>query len=384
MDDLLKSAIADAKAVRETALANARIALEEAFQPRIQSMLAKKIQAEVDDFEDGDEFEADEEEDFDNEESFDDEDEVAVDAEEGEEEIEDIEVSDDFEDDEEEFDDEEAPELEDDEMEESEDFDADDEFGDSDPEEDEDELDLEAVIRELESEIDDEYEDEEEMDTDYEDEEEDLEENDVSSDIGKSDNKQPGKANQTSGIGTAGKAKLKEEDEFEDEEEEEYEDDMDEDIDLQELLNQLTEDDDEDDAEEQLESLQAELTEHREVVKYLRDKLNEVNLLNAKLLYTNKLFRSFELDNGKKFKVVETFDRAKNIREVKLVYSTLAESFGSRVTKKSKPKLEENKRQGKRRSSSSKPIRSTKPKTNNILSEGQEVRERFQKLANIK
>ena len=42
MDDLLKDAIADAKAVRETALANAKVALEEAFTPRIQSMLSQK------------------------------------------------------------------------------------------------------------------------------------------------------------------------------------------------------------------------------------------------------------------------------------------------------------------------------------------------------
>ena len=47
MDDLLKDAIADAKAVRETALANAKIALEEAFTPRIQSMLSNKIQNEL-------------------------------------------------------------------------------------------------------------------------------------------------------------------------------------------------------------------------------------------------------------------------------------------------------------------------------------------------
>ena len=47
MDDLLKEAIADAKAVRETALENAKIALEEAFTPRLKSMLAKKIQSEI-------------------------------------------------------------------------------------------------------------------------------------------------------------------------------------------------------------------------------------------------------------------------------------------------------------------------------------------------
>ena len=49
MDDLLKEAIADAKAVRETALANAKMALEEAFTPRLKSMLAQKIQQEIED-----------------------------------------------------------------------------------------------------------------------------------------------------------------------------------------------------------------------------------------------------------------------------------------------------------------------------------------------
>ena len=55
MDDLLKEAIADAKAVRETALANAKMALEEAFTPRIQSMLSDKIQSEIEGEEDQDE-----------------------------------------------------------------------------------------------------------------------------------------------------------------------------------------------------------------------------------------------------------------------------------------------------------------------------------------
>ena len=61
MDDLLKEAIADAKAVRETALENAKIALEEAFTPRLQSMLSKKIQSEMDVEEQEDEMEDEEE-----------------------------------------------------------------------------------------------------------------------------------------------------------------------------------------------------------------------------------------------------------------------------------------------------------------------------------
>ena len=97
--------------------------------------------------------------------------------------------------------------------------------------------------------------------------------------------------------------------------------------------------------------LQSELDELRDVVKYLRSKLNEVNLLNAKLLFTNKLFRAFGLSNDQKMKVVENFDRATNLREVKLVYSTLAESFGTKVEKK---EIKESKGRA------SKPVASTK------------------------
>ena len=45
--NLLKEAIADAKAVRATALANAKLALEEAFAPRIQSMISSHLQQEA-------------------------------------------------------------------------------------------------------------------------------------------------------------------------------------------------------------------------------------------------------------------------------------------------------------------------------------------------
>ena len=52
MDDLLKEAIADAKAVRETALENAKLALQEAFTPKLQNMLSQKIQMEMEDEDD--------------------------------------------------------------------------------------------------------------------------------------------------------------------------------------------------------------------------------------------------------------------------------------------------------------------------------------------
>jgi hypothetical protein len=102
--------------------------------------------------------------------------------------------------------------------------------------------------------------------------------------------------------------------------------------------------------------------------------LNEVNLLNAKLLFTNKLFRSHGLTNEQKMKVVETFDRASNLREVKLVYSTLAESFGSTQTK---TEIKETK------GSASKVVASTKSKKQEVIAEGHEMRDRFKKLAGI-
>jgi len=126
------------------------------------------------------------------------------------------------------------------------------------------------------------------------------------------------------------------------------------------------------DAEEN-EKLKKEIQETRTVVKFMRAKLNEVNLLNAKLLFSNKLFRAFGLNNNQKLKVVENFDRTKNLREVKLVYATLAESF------KRPGKLSESVSKG----SSSKPTRSTKPAKSQVLSEGQELKARFKKLANI-
>ena len=149
---------------------------------------------------------------------------------------------------------------------------------------------------------------------------------------------------------------------------------MDEDIDLEEVLKALSEEEDEEEEVDEVNNLKQEIKEHRDVVKYLRAKLNEVNLLNAKLLFSNKLFRTFGLTNEQKMKVVETFDRTKNLREIKLVYSTLAESFGQ-----SKPSaVNESKRKG----SSSKAVASTKP-SKKVISEGDDLKARFKKLANI-
>ena len=124
-----------------------------------------------------------------------------------------------------------------------------------------------------------------------------------------------------------------------------------------------------------MESVQAELGEYKEAVEYLKNKLHEVNLLNAKLLFTNKLFKEFTLDNSQKLKVVETFDRTQSTREIKLVYSTLAEQFSDNGSIKRKSIKE----------SASSAVGSTKPskESSKVITEEEAVANRFKKLAGL-
>jgi len=353
MDDLLKEAIADAKAVRETALENAKMALEEAFTPRLQNMLSQKIQTELED-EDGEEKEEmakmyDADEDPSDEDSEDEPEMEMKDDDEMEREEEGISEEDIIEIDGVKY----APVVSEEEDEDEEDMD---EMKDEDDEDMDEDLDLEAVIKELETELDEAEEVEESK--------EEVEEQSKSSGIGAGDNK----VNHASSGDEEdpGKGKLKEGEEVD-----ESKDEVDEDIDLDEVLAALSEEEDEDEKKDEVAELKSDLDEHRSVIETLREKLNEVNLLNAKLLFTNKLFRKHGLNNEQKMKVVEQFDRASNLREVKLVYSTLGESFNAR-------KNEINESKG----SASKPVASTKPEKE-VITEGSDLRDRFKKLANL-
>lgn len=125
--------------------------------------------------------------------------------------------------------------------------------------------------------------------------------------------------------------------------------------------------------------LKRSLREHREVIQYLRSKLQEVNMLNAKLLYTNKLFRNYNLTNEQKLGIIEHFDRAQTTREVKLVFTTIAESLKSVKTSKKVKHITEG--------MASAPVASTKVKSASaepIISGYAMSSERFKKLAGIR
>ena len=77
--------------------------------------------------------------------------------------------------------------------------------------------------------------------------------------------------------------------------------------------------------------MDSELEEAYSTIDELKSELNEINLLNAKLLYTNKIFKSKNLNESQKVKVLTSFDKAKNVGEVKMVFETLNE--GIKVSK---------------------------------------------------
>ena len=343
--DLLKEAIADAKAVKETALANAKIALQEAFQPRIKSMLENELMNELEDEDmvDGEEVEmgmddmdmdsdmADETPDMvgvavdlDNDGDYDLEGEIGMDDEEDMDDMLPAETDD------------VSPEME-----------MTDDMADD---MNDDDMDLEEIIRELEEDLDsdaaaagiDEKDVEEGM---YEGmyEEEDVEE---------------GMYESNNSIEELIEAILAEEEEEEEEE----------------VIGEMAHAKDEAKDEE----MKEELEEAYKTVSHLKSVINEVNLLNAKLLYTNKLFRNFELSESQKMKVIENFDRAANTREAKLVFSTLAESFQTR--KAGKKIVKESK------SMASRPVATTAPskQTTQVLTEGFEQANRWKKLAGLK
>merc|ERR1712166_1053909 len=151
----------------------------------------------------------------------------------------------------------------------------------------------------------------------------------------------------------------------------------DDDVSLDEIIEALREEEGEEVTEtkedEVTETEEKELEEAYNVIRFLKSKINEVNLLNAKLLFSNKLFRNHSMNESQKMKVIENFDRAQSLREVKLVFATLSESFvlnGSRTKRTIKE------------SYASKPSRSTAP-SKKVISEGNDLAARWKKLANL-
>ena len=294
--DLLKEAIADAKAVKETAIANAKLALEETFNPYLRERLAAKL-TELD-------------EDYGNEEL--------------EEKMHDG-----------------QPEDENNKMDEV--------------------MDLEELLRELE-----------EMDSDSLNETEDLlngnvDEEEVAKGVDDDADGIPDDLDDDINPDAMSKKELEEfiqdvikdmvssgeleaghegEEGEEEEEEEEMmgmmvgDEDDEEEIDIEKMVAEIKraktkkaseKEAKKEDKDDEKEEMKKELKEAYDALKHIKSELNEVNLFNAKLLYTNKIFRNKNLSESQKVKVLAAFDKAVSVKEAKLVYETLSE--GLKTTK---------------------------------------------------
>ena len=234
--NLFKEAIADAKAVREAALLNAKNALEEALTPSIQNMLAAKLNEMSDDY------------------GMEEEEMIGMNREE-------------------------APMEED--------------------------FDLASILAELELEEETELAEAKKEKTEDEEGEEGEEEGE--------------------------EMEISDEEEMEADEEE---------INLEELLAELDSLDEEAELEEakkmkntdkETKEAKKELEEAINVIKSLRTQLSETNLLNAKLLYVNKIFKAKNLTESQKLNVIASFDKATTAKEAKMVYESLNTTLTSTV-----------------------------------------------------
>ena len=316
--ELFKEAIADAKAVKEAAIANAKVALEEAFAPFLREKLTQKLsEMEEETYESEDEISEDEygdstDKDFlQNEMSYD---EKAMEAPVGEMDM----------------------------------------MGD----ETIDELNLDELLAELEleEEMSDETDLNEAKEEEEEEETEEEEYKDVDADgVEDSDDTEIDitdmeslksiiedeieKMIQSGELQAGPEYEAEEGEEMEmgnkmgDEMELDAEEEIDEDFSIDELLAELKKKSKKVmvkkvvKKEDETEKAKKELDEAIKVVRALKGELQEMKLFNAKLLYTNKIFKARNLNESQKVKVLSTFDKAGTIKEVELVYETLSSSF---------------------------------------------------------
>ena len=359
--DILKEAIADAKAVREVALANAKAALEEAFTPKLQSMLSAKLSEEL-------------EEDLNEEDSI--EEYYGEDDKDEKNEMYGMKMGEDDPDD----DKKEAYHMgEDDPDDKKEAY-----YGEDDSMEEE--IDLEEILKELELEESEEVSEEPVAEGEEEEiaegEKDELEENGpiYNAEEANRVGYQADYVNEDFDLD----ALLEELDGLDEAKDDDDDKKMEESKD--EELEEAKKDDDKE-MEESVNPLQAELDEAKDELEEtkkafeaVRTELNEVNLLNSKLLYVNRIFKANQLDEGQKLRVVETLDKAGTVKEAKLIYETIKDTFT--ISKKSKQTKKSSIKEGLGMASKATGA-STAPKKE-VISESNDMMTRFQKLANIK
>ena len=330
--DLFKQAIADAKSVREAAIANAKEALEETLTPHLKDMLAAKLQEmedksddveevvnEVED--DVEEAKSHKEEDMDEAKKDEDMDEAI------EEDLTEVEPvgeaeEDEAEDDSEESEDE-AEEIEDagEEAGDEEAVDGDEDLGDLTVDQFKDMI-RDIIAQEMGG-----GEEEMGMDMDGGDiegmgDEAPIEEPADDMDV-------PGEEDEEIDLDellAELEATVAEGDKEEDMDEAKKDDDMDEDVTAKSTANQESSHPEEEGTNVNRTVSEGDMKEALETIEQLKKDLHETNLLNSKLLYVNKIFKANNLSESQKVNIIAAFDKAETVKEVKLVFETVSEN----------------------------------------------------------
>jgi hypothetical protein len=133
-----------------------------------------------------------------------------------------------------------------------------------------------------------------------------------------------------------------------------------------------------------VEELKTELQETKNALDTVKSELNEVNLLNSKLLYVNRIFKANQLDEGQKLRVVETLDNATTIKEAKLIYETIKDTFNVAKSKKASISKKQTRTLKEGLGMASKSAGTSTAPKKEVISESKNMVSRFQKLANIK
>jgi hypothetical protein len=119
-------------------------------------------------------------------------------------------------------------------------------------------------------------------------------------------------------------------------------------------------------------TLSEDLKDALETIKTLQKELNEVNILNAKLLYVNKIFKAQNLTESQKVNIIAAFDKAETVKEVKLVFETVSDNVGT----KKETTIKEHKGSASRATGTT----ASKP---GVIAEVSDAVRRMQKLAGI-
>ena len=125
-----------------------------------------------------------------------------------------------------------------------------------------------------------------------------------------------------------------------------------------------------------LKEAKSDLSKAIATIETLKKELNEVNILNSKLLYVNKIFKSQNLTESQKVNVIAAFDKAETVKEVKLVFETVVDNIGTKKRVQKRTSIKEH------RGSASKATGTTASKPE-VIAEVSDAVRRMQKLAGI-